>query len=149
MKFTARVLLSGKSATGAEVPAEIVDALGGGRRPKVKVTIGDYVYRNSVVPMNGVFMLAISAEVRSATGLAAGDVAEFDLVLDTEPRELSIPEDLAHALALNPAAAQFFNGLSYSLRKVHVDSVQGAKSPETRSRRIEKSISLLAQGKAR
>ena len=149
MKFTARVLLSGKSATGVEVPAEIVDALGGGRRPKVKVAIGDYTYRNSVAPMNGTFMLSISAEVRSGAGIAAGDVIEIDLALDTEPREVSVPDDFAHALAENPAAEQFFNTLSYSLRRVHVDSIQGAKSAETRERRITKSIALLAQGKAR
>ena len=149
MKFTARVLLSGKSATGVEVPPEIVDALGGGRRPKVKATIGDYTYRNSVAPMNGTFMLSISAEVRNAAGVAAGDTVEIDLVLDTEPRELPIPDDFAHALALNPAAEQFFNGLSYSLRRVHVDPIHSAKSQETRQRRITKSIALLAHGKAR
>jgi hypothetical protein len=149
MKFTARVLLSGKSATGVEVPPEVVDALGGGRRPKVKATIGDYSYRNSVAPMNGTFMLSISAEVRNATGVAAGDLIEVDLVLDTEPRELSVPDDFAHALTLNPAAEQFFTSLSYSLRRAHVDPINSAKSPETRRRRIAKSITLLAQGKAR
>jgi len=149
MKFTARVLLSGKSATGVEVPPEIVDALGGGRRPKVTAAIGDYTYRNSVAAMNGTFMLSISAEVRNATGVAAGDIIEIDLVLDTEPRELPIPDDFVHALTLNPAAERFFNSLSYSLRRAHVDPIQSAKTPETRQRRIAKSITLLAQGKAR
>ena len=149
MKFTATVLLAGKTATGVLVPSEVVEALGGGKRPKVVATIGDFSWRNSVAPMNGCYMLGINADVRAATGVAADDVVEIDLALDTAPREVVVPADFAAALAQDPVAEQFYNGLSYTLRKLHVTSVEGAKSEATRQRRIEKSVALLAAGKAR
>ena len=149
MKFTATVLLAGKTATGVLVPSEVVEALGGGRRPKVVATIGEFSWRNSVAPMNGCYMLGINADVRAATGVAAEDVVEIGLELDTAPREVVVPADFAAALSRNPAAEEFYNGLSYTLRKLHVGSVEGAKSEATRQRRIEKSVALLAAGRAR
>lgn len=149
MKFTATVQLNGKTATGIPVPAEVVEALGGGQRPKVQVTIGDYTYRNSLAPMNGVHMLSVSSEVRQATGIKAGDSVEVGLQLDTAPREIEVPDDLAAALAASPQAKAFFEQLSYSNRRFHTESVTGAKSEETRQRRIQKSVAMLAEGKAR
>jgi hypothetical protein len=149
MKFTATVQLAGKTTTGVTVPSEIVDALGAGRRPKVLVTIGDHTFRNSVSPMNGVYMLGINADVRELTGVGAGDTIEVDLEVDTEPREVTLPDDFAAALDREPAARTFFDQLSYSNRRWHVLSIEGAKTDATRQRRIDKSITLLSAGKAR
>ncbi|HEV2640429.1 MAG TPA: YdeI/OmpD-associated family protein [Actinocrinis sp.] len=149
MKITATVQLNGKTATGVVIPEDIVEALGGGQRPKVQVTIGDYTYRNSVAPMNGGHMLSLSSEVRQATGVKAGDTIELDLQLDTAPREIGVPDDLAAALAESPQAKAFFGQLSYSNQRVHTESVTGAKTAETRQRRIQKAVALLAEGKVR
>ena len=149
MKFTATVQLAGKTTTGVTVPPDVVNALGAGRRPKVRVTIGEHTYRNSVAPMNGVYMLGLNADVRQQTGVAAGDTIEIDLQVDTEPREVTIPADLAAALDREPDARHFFDHLSYSNRRWHVLSIEGAKTDATRQRRIDKSITLLAAGKAR
>ena len=149
MKITATVQLNGKTATGVVIPGEIVEALGGGQRPKVQVTIGDYTYRNSVAPMSGVHMLSISSEIRQATGIKAGDTIELELRLDTAPREIEVPDDFAAALAEVPRAKAFFEQLSYSNQRVHTESITGAKTAETRQRRIEKSVALLAEGRAR
>jgi Bacteriocin-protection, YdeI or OmpD-Associated/Domain of unknown function (DUF1905) len=149
MKFQTTVLTAGKTTTGVAVPAAIVDALGGGKRPKVRVTIGEYTFRNSVAPMNGTHMLGLSADVRRQTGVAGGDVIEIELQLDTEPREVTIPADFAAALDLQPHARAFFDQLSYSNRSAHVLSIEGAKTDATRQRRIEKSVSTLAAGNAR
>jgi Bacteriocin-protection, YdeI or OmpD-Associated/Domain of unknown function (DUF1905) len=149
MKFTATVLLSGKTTTGVVVPPEVVDALGAGRRPKVFAIIGDYTFRNSVAPMNDCYMLPINAGVRKDTGIRGGDVVEIDLRLDTEPREVAVPADLAAALSRAPGAEEFFTSLSYANRKWHVDQAESAKTAETRSRRIERSIAMLAARKAR
>jgi hypothetical protein len=149
MKFTATVQLAGKTTTGVTVPSDVVDALGAGRRPKVRVTIGDHTYRNSVAPMNGVYMLGLNADVRQQTGVAAGDTIEIDLQVDTEPREVDVPADLAAALDREPDARRCFDRLSYSNRRWHVLSIEGAKTDATRQRRIDKSITLLAAGKAR
>jgi Bacteriocin-protection, YdeI or OmpD-Associated/Domain of unknown function (DUF1905) len=147
--FQTVVLRTGTNTTGIEVPADVVDALGGGRRAAVVVDLNGHTYRSTLATMGGRLLIPVSAEIRKITGIAGGDEAEVRLALDTEPREIAVPDDLAAALAAEPAARKFFDGLSYSNRKWHVDQVQGAKSVETRLRRIEKSVSMLASGQAR
>lgn len=147
MRFRGTVLLGGKTATGIEVPAEVVDGLGSSKRPAVVVTIGTYSYRSSIAPRGGVFLLPVSAEVRAGADIAAGDEVDVDVELDTEPREVTVPADLAIALEADPAARTFFDGLSYSNRLRHVLAIQDAKTPETRQRRIDKAVSDLREGR--
>lgn len=149
MKFQTAVLTAGKTTTGVAVPPAIVDALGGGKRPKVRVTIEGHTFRNSVALMNGRYMLGLNADVRQQTGIAGGDVIELEIHLDTEPREVTVPADFAAALDQEPQARNFFDQLSYSNRSAHVLSIEGAKTDATRRRRIEKSVSTLAAGNIR
>lgn len=148
MKFRAIIQLNGTTATGIEVPPEVVADLGSGKRPPVRVTIHGHTYRSSVASMGGVFMLGISAENRAGAGVAAGDEVEVDVDLDTEPREVSVPPDVSEALAWDAGARQFFDGLSYSNRRRIVLQIEGAKTAETRQRRIDKAITLLREGRA-
>jgi bifunctional DNA-binding transcriptional regulator/antitoxin component of YhaV-PrlF toxin-antitoxin module len=148
MRFHATLEQSGKTATGVEVPAEVVDALGPGRKPAVTVTINGYSYRSSIASMGGRFMLPVSAEVRGGAGVAAGDELEIDVELDTTPREVVVPEDLGAALDADADARRFFDGLSYSNKRRIVLSVEGAKTAETRERRIGKAVASLHDGKA-
>ncbi|MBA3280152.1 MAG: DUF1905 domain-containing protein [Geodermatophilaceae bacterium] len=147
MRFHATVELGGKTATGVEVPRDVVESLGPSKRPAVRVTINDYTYRSSVAPMGGRFLLGISAEVRAAAGVQAGDEVDIDIELDTEPREVAVPPDFTDALAGDPAAKTFFHGLSYSNRLRVVLSIEGAKTAETRQRRIDKAVSTLSAGR--
>jgi hypothetical protein len=149
VKFHATIEQSGKTATGIPVPSEVVDALGSGKRPAVTVTIGAHTYRSTVASMGGRFMLPLSAENREAAGVAAGDEVEVAVELDTAPRTVEVPADFAGALANLPEAQRFFDGLSYSQQRWHVDSIEGAKTDETRQRRIAKSVELLSEGRAR
>jgi Bacteriocin-protection, YdeI or OmpD-Associated/Domain of unknown function (DUF1905) len=144
MRFTATVLSAGKTATGVEVPAKVVEQLGS-KRPKVRATINGYTYRSSVAPMSGTFMLGISAEVREKAGVTAGDRVDVDLELDAAPREVTVPADLARAFKQEPAARQTFENLSYSRQRWYLDGIEGAKKPETRRRRIEKAIEDLGK----
>ena len=146
MKFRATIRLEGKTATGFEVPPEVVEALGAGKRPPVRVTIGPYSYRSTVAPYGGVFMLPLAAEHREAAGVAAGDEVEVELTLDTEPREVTAPEDLAVALDAVPGARRAFDALSYTNRKEIVRAVEEAKAAETRARRIRKAVEELTPG---
>jgi len=79
----------------------------------------------------------------------AGDELDVDIDLDTAPRGVTVPADLAAALDAEPAARQTFDGLSYSNRSYLVSQVEDAKSDETRQRRIGKSINALREGRAR
>jgi bacteriocin resistance YdeI/OmpD-like protein/uncharacterized protein DUF1905 len=141
--FKARIELDGKTATGICVPDELVEALGGGKRPKVRATVAGYSYRTSVGRMRGEFKFPVSAAVREAAGVAAGDEVDVSLELDTKPRELNLPEELAKALGREPAAKQAFEQLSYSKRKRHILAVEGAKTEETRQRRVAKTLEEL------
>jgi hypothetical protein len=147
MKFHATVQLDGKTATGIRVPDETVAALGAGNRPPVRVTLAGHTYRTTVARMGGEFKFPVSAAVREQTGVAAGDDVEVELELDTEPRELAIPGELAELLDRDPSAKRAFEKLSYSNQRRHVLAIEGAKTPETQQRRLAKAIAeLRAQG---
>ncbi|HEV7806182.1 MAG TPA: YdeI/OmpD-associated family protein [Solirubrobacteraceae bacterium] len=143
--FRATIELGGKTATGIEVPSEVVAALGSSRRPPVHVTLDGYAYRSTIATMRGRFMLPISAAVRASAGVAAGDEVGVELALDSEPREVSVPADFATALDADAQARQAFERLSYSHRLRWVLSVEGAKTAATRERRIVKAVQALRE----
>lgn len=142
MRFT--TVLFGTTTTGIEVPPEVIDALGKGKKPPV---VNGYTYRNTVAVMGGRFMISLSAKNREAAGVAAGQEVEVELELDTKPREVDVPEDFAAALAAEPKALAFFDGLSYSQRSWFVLGIEDAKKPETRANRITKAVERLASGR--
>jgi Bacteriocin-protection, YdeI or OmpD-Associated/Domain of unknown function (DUF1905) len=149
VSFHTTILQSGKTATGIQIPDEVVEALGAGKRPPVRVTINGYTYRSTIAVMDGVYMVGISAENRAGAGVAGGDEVDVVIELDTAPREVVVPAELAAALEVEPEALRTFEGLSHSNRSWHVLQVTGAKTEETRRRRIAKSIEMLKQGRAR
>jgi len=149
MRFITTLLLEGKTATGIQVPPEVVQALDKGKRPPVTVTINGHTYRSTVAAYGEIYMLPVAAEHRIAAGINAGDEITVDVELDDAPREVTAPDDFAAALDAEPAARATFDGLSNSNKKWHVLNVESAKSPETRQRRIEKSVEMLREGRAR
>jgi hypothetical protein len=149
MRFRATILTAGKTATGIPVPDDILASLNGGKRPAVSVTINGYTYRTTVGSVDGRAMIPLSAENRAGAGVAGGDEVEVEIALDIAPREVNLPADFVAALEHDPKAKRTFDGLSYSLKNYHVQQIEGAKTPETRQRRIEKSIATLHEGKPR
>jgi Domain of unknown function (DUF1905)/Bacteriocin-protection, YdeI or OmpD-Associated len=137
MKFNATVRLDGKTATGIEVPSTVLADLGGGKRPRVRVSINGYTYRTTVGSMGGRSLVPVSADVRRQAGISAGDRVAVDIVPDTEERSVRIPIELAAALD-RAHVRHAFDKLTYSDQHRHVLSVEGAKSAETRQRRIER-----------
>src|SRR5687767_3358646 len=126
-RFKAVVELGGKTATGIPVPPEVVETLGAGKRPAVQVRIGGHSYRSTVATMGGRFLIPLSAENRAAAGVAAGDEVDVELELDSAPRKVSVPADLAAALDNEPAAKKFFEGLSFSQQRWFVEPIEAAK----------------------
>ena len=114
MKFTAELESSGKNTAGFVVPADVVEALGGGAHPKVSVTVNGYTFRTSIARMGGRFMLGFSAERRTEAGVTPGEVLDVEVELDTAPRELDVPKELTAALAADAKAKEFWDTLSYS-----------------------------------
>ena len=146
MRFHSMVQLGGKTATGIPVPEEVVSNLGPSKRPPVRVTINGHTYRSTVASRGGEFVVPISAENREGAGVVAGDEVDIDIELDTEPREVAVPPDFAEALDRDEDAKRSFDGLSYSQKRRHVLSIEGAKTSETRQRRIAKAVGELQEG---
>ena len=147
MRFRTTILQSNKTATGIRVPDDVVAALGPSRRPPVRVTLNGYTYRTTVAVMNGAFMFAVSADVRANAGVAGGDEVDVEIVLDTEPREVSVPADLQAALDADPEANRFFQSLSFSHKSAYLFWIESAKKSETRERRIPEAIRMLKEGR--
>ena len=147
MQFRAVIEQSGKTATGITVPNDVVAALGAGRTPAVTVTINGHTYRSTVATMDSVFELPVSAEVRAAAGVQAGDEVDVEVVLDTSPRAVDVPADFAAALEAEPAAKATFDRISYSEKRWFTLQVEDAKTPKTRERRIAKLTERLREGR--
>jgi len=149
MRFHTTILQSGKTATGIRIPDDIIEGLGGGRRPAVQVTIRGFTYRSTVAVMGGAYMVGVNADNRAGAGVAGGDEVDVDIELDTAPREVAVPADFATALAAEPEASRTFDKLSNSNKGWHTSQIEGAKTDETRQRRIAKSIATLREGRIR
>lgn len=135
--------------TGIVVPDEVIERLGAGHRPEVLVDVNGHRYRSTVGVRAGRHLISVSAAIRKETGLQGGDPIQVTLAVAQTPREVNVPDDFAAALAAHPEAEAFFEGLSNSLRRYHVDNIEGAKAAATRERRIEKAITLFLAGKKR
>jgi Bacteriocin-protection, YdeI or OmpD-Associated/Domain of unknown function (DUF1905) len=143
MRFETTLFKMGNN-TGIEVPPELLDELGAGKRPPVNVTVnGDFSYRSTIAPMGGRYLIAFSSDKRAATGLVGGEAITVDLTLDTEPRTVELPDDLVTALA-DAGVREAFDKLAPSAQKAHVTNVEGAKAEETRTRRVAAIVAKLS-----
>ena len=147
MEFSATVELGGKTATGIEVPSDVVDSLGQGRRPAVKITVNGHGYRTTVARMGGRFLVPLSAQIRAAAGVSAGDEIVVGIEFDAAPRTVELPDDLALALAADPVAAKTFEACAPSHKKEWVRWVTAAKRAETRAARVAKTVLALHEGR--
>lgn len=145
MRFRATVELGGRTATGIQVPDDVITALGSSKRPAVVITINGHSYRTTAVRMGGRYLVPLSAENRTAAGVAAGQDVDVDIELDETPREVALPADLDAALDDRARAA--YEALSYTHRKEWVRWVEEAKKPETREARVRKTVVGLLAGK--
>ena len=149
MKFHTTIKQSGKAATGIVIPDDVIEQLGAGKKPPVKMIVNGYAYRSTVATVDGKYMVGFNSDHRAASGLNGGDVVDVEIEVDTAPRTVEVPADLQAALDAEPKAKATFDRLSNSLKGYHVSQVTTAKTEETRQRRIEKSISVLREGKPR
>jgi Bacteriocin-protection, YdeI or OmpD-Associated/Domain of unknown function (DUF1905) len=142
MKFRARVEPP-QPMRGLEVPQEVVEALGGGKRPAVIITINGHSWRSRVAIMRGRYLIGLSNANRQAAGVVTGDEVEVEVEFDPEPRVVAEPADFARALDADPDARAAYDRLPYGLKRQQVRAIENAKQPETRVRRIEKAIAVL------
>ncbi len=149
MNYRTTLMQSGPNNTGVPVPDEVLASFGRGRRVKVRATVNGYTYRTSAAPYAGLILMPFNAEHREATGLRGGEEIEVELVADDEPRAVEVPDDLAAALAGEPEAQAFFDGLSYTNRRAFTLWIESARKAETRTARVEKAVIQLRERQAR
>lgn len=142
MKFRA-IVEPPERMKGLEVPQEVVDALGGGKRPRVTITINGHSWKSMIAIMRGRHLIGLSNANRQAAGLVTGDEVEVDVEFNPEPPVVVEPADFARALDADPAARTAYDHLSYSHKREHVLAIESAKKPETRARRIDKAVAML------
>ena len=143
--FHTTILRTGKNTAGIQVPAEVIERLGSGKQPLVRVTIKNYTYRSAVAVMGGKFMVGVTAANRQAAGVEGGEEADVTIELDLEPRTVDVPKDLKAALS-GAGVVKAFENSAPSMQKEYVRQVTEAKAPETRERRIAKIVEKLSGG---
>lgn len=142
IRFRTTLLQGDKTAVGMRIPPEVIESLGGGKKPLVKVTLNGYTYRSAVAVMGGDFMVGVSAENRAAADVKGGDTLDVDIELDLEPRTVVLPKDLKAALTKS-GAMKAYEASAPSMKKEYVRQVEEAKAQETRDRRIAKIVEKL------
>jgi hypothetical protein len=140
--FTTELLGAGGNKAGIEVPDHVLEALGGGKRVPVVVTVGGHTWASTTAVMGGSTLLGVSTENRRLAGVEPGQQIEVTLVREQGERQVVVPEDLAAELEAAGLRAAF-DALAPGYRKNHVVQVEGAKTDETRRRRIAKVLDAL------
>jgi hypothetical protein len=141
--FTSFPFAVGEGEEAGHIPVPVDPrAVFGRARPPVVVTVAGHRYRSTVAIMSGKVFVPFRAGHRAAAGVKAGDKVQVTLTLDTEPRVVEVPHDLAAALdaaSLRPA----FDLLSFTDQRERAEAVETAKRPETRVRRIAAIVDRL------
>jgi hypothetical protein len=121
----------------------------GAKRFPVVATVNGHSWRSTVVHMRGEFLLGLSKATRAQAQAQAGDTVDVELRLDTEERQVEVPEALARALDADPAVRRSFDALAYTHRKEYARWVAEAKREQTRERRVAEAVEMVRAGRTR
>lgn len=143
--FTSQLQITEADNAGIPVPPDVVTSLGGGNHPKVVLTLNGFTYRSSIAKMGDGFWIPVSKARRAEGKLEVGVPYEIGIELDTAPREVEFPEELATYFDADPAAKTAWDVMSYSNQLRMVTPILNAKKPETRQKNIDKVIAQLRE----
>ena len=148
MKFTSQLQITEADNAGIPVPPDVVTSLGGGNHPKVVLTLNGFTYRSSIAKMGDGFWIPVSKARRAEGKLEVGVPYEIEIELDTAPREVELPTELAVHFASHPVAKSVWDAMSYSTQLRTVTPILNAKKPETRQKNVDKVIAQLGESGA-
>ncbi len=146
-RFRALVERGEGSVCAISVSFDVEKIFGKRGRVPVRGTLNGAPFRGSLFPMGDCHFMVVNRHLRAAAGVSGGETVPVQMERDDEPRTIDPPADFARALRGNKEARAVWDKLSYTHRREHVEHIEEAKKPETRERRIEKSVALLAAGK--
>ncbi len=149
MKKTFSIQLIGRGPQGAwahmPIPFSVEKVFGSKARVSVRGAINGVAFRSSIMPRgDSTHYMAVNKELQAAAKAGVGDTVKVTMEPDTAPRTVTVPVWLRKALK-TAGQDKVFGALSYSHRKELVDWLAQAKLPETRARRIEKCVAMLAK----
>lgn len=147
--FEVQLQYAGPGAATFFVPPLSVEAAFGSKGlTPVAGTLNGHSFRSSLFPNgDGTHYMVVNQPLRAAAGVKAGDTVQVTMERDTAPRVVEVPEDVQQSLAANNDAQARFSALSYSHQREYVEWIVSAKRPDTRARRIEKTVAMLVEGK--
>jgi uncharacterized protein DUF1905/bacteriocin resistance YdeI/OmpD-like protein len=126
------------------VPREVAAKLGLKGMPKIAAVIAGQMYRGSLMPMgDGTYCLGVLKSIQDAAGVGFGDTISVEIELDSAPRVVEPPADLARAIATSKTMAASWEMLSFTNKKEMARSLEEAKKPETRERRLASALAKL------
>ena len=141
--FSATVQAVGDRVSVA-LPFDVAGVWGAKPRHYITGTVNGHRIRGALAPDGAGFVLPLGPAWRRDNSVFPGDTVE--VVIGPEgPQQGSISPDLAAALAAQPGALTFFEGLATFYRKGYVNWIEAAKRPETRARRIAEAVQLLRE----
>jgi Bacteriocin-protection, YdeI or OmpD-Associated/Domain of unknown function (DUF1905) len=149
IRFRTQLQSRGPAAAVVLGDAQVAEVGQGAKRFPVVATVNGYSWRTSVARMGGEFLVGLNREVRQGAEVNAGDEVDVTIELDTEPRDVKVPEDLAAALATDPQAKAAFDGMAFTHRKEYARWVAEAKRDETRQRRVQQALAMIRSGQTR
>lgn len=134
----------GGGGTLVPVPRDVATRLGLKGMPKIQAVIAGQPYRGSLMPMgDGTYCLGVLKSIQQAAGVTRGDTVTVELALDTAPRTVEVPADLAKLLTMDKKAANAWEALSHTNKKEMARSLEEAKQPATRERRLKAALEKL------
>src|SRR5438270_6309119 len=149
IRFRTQLQARGPAAAVVLDDGQVAAVGEGAKRFPVVATVNGYTWRTSVARMGGESLVGLSRQVRERAGVAAGDTVDVVLLLDREPREVEVPDDLAAALAADAEAKAIFDALAFTHRKEYARWITEAKRDDTRQRRLSQAIEMIRAGKTR
>jgi hypothetical protein len=144
-RFDATLELNGPNATFIEVPLDVPAVFGRVRAP-VRGTLNGFPFRSTIMRYGTRYYLPVNKALREGSGAAAGETVTVALEADDAPRVVEVPDDLREALASAADARTVFEGLSYTHQREYVEWIEEAKRAATRTRRVERTVEMLARG---
>jgi hypothetical protein len=134
--------------TYMRIPFDVPAFYGTRGRVSVMGTINGSEFRSSIFPDGeGGFHMMVNKNMQREAKVKPGDVVTVVMQMDVGERNITLPDDVKAAMRLNKEAQAGFAKMTPSARKEYVDWITSAKQQQTRDRRIEKAIPMIAEGK--
>lgn len=141
-RFRARIIKDDTTQGRAiQLPFDPKASFGAARAPVV-VKVGRGSFRTTTAKMAGLRFIPFSRKHREQTGVEDAEFVDVTVSYDHEPRTIKAPRDLATRLR-EEELKEVWDRVSYTHQREYVEAIESARKPETRERRVTRTIASL------